>query len=98
MDDIYFTVAKLIWLLIRPEALFVILILANMIALRHGALRLAQTCLGILTIGLIALGILPLGDHILRPLETRYPANPPLSEEAGIIVLGGGETPDQGAH
>ncbi len=39
----------------------------------------------------IFIGLLPIGNAVLTPLERSYPANPEVSNPAGIIVLGGME-------
>ncbi len=44
----------------------------------------------ILTTCVIAL--FPVGDAVLRPLETTYPNEPAVRTVAGVIVLGGGES------
>jgi uncharacterized SAM-binding protein YcdF (DUF218 family) len=40
----------------------------------------------------------PVGQILLRPLESRYPVAPPMPVPAGIIVLGGGERIDSSAR
>lgn len=55
-----------------------------------GARRVA-TALFLATLGL---AVLPVGDLALRPLETRYPAEPTLPAIDGILVLGGAEQAD----
>lgn len=97
MDTVFFVAAKLVWALIRPETVFLVLLALSLLALFRGALVFARNCLGVALLGLMSVAVFPLGDLVLRPLEIRYPANPPLTDIAGIIVLGGGETPDQSA-
>ena len=58
---------------------------------KRGALRFIGS--GLLLYGGIAL--LPVGDIFLRPLETRFAANPKITDPAGIIILGGGEDETQ---
>jgi uncharacterized SAM-binding protein YcdF (DUF218 family) len=47
---------------------------------------------------LATLAILPIGNLLLQPIERSYPANPPLSQVDGIIVLGGGEDASASAY
>lgn len=87
----FFIASKLIWALIRPETLFLLLIAGGLLALRFGRRRLG---FGLAWAGLfcfVLLSALPLGDLLIRPLETRYRANPPVADVRGIVVLGGGE-------
>jgi len=37
----------------------------------------------------LAIGIFPLGELLIWPLESQYPANPNFTKITGIIVLGG---------
>ena len=77
---------------------FLILIVVSLLGLWRGALTFARACLAISVVGLTFLAVFPLGDLVLRPLETQYPSAPVLDGVAGIIVLGGGESTDQSAH
>jgi uncharacterized SAM-binding protein YcdF (DUF218 family) len=42
-------------------------------------------------VAIFGIGVLPVGDVLLRPLETRFPIGKDLDKVDGIIVLGGGE-------
>ncbi|SFQ62812.1 Uncharacterized SAM-binding protein YcdF, DUF218 family [Roseivivax halotolerans] len=46
---------------------------------------------GLAFTGVLLLAVLPLGDLLLRPIETRHAAEPRLDDVQGIILLGGGE-------
>ena len=91
MDTVFFIASKLIGALLRPDTWIVIalacIVLALILHRRRIALWISSITLGML----VVLSVLPLGDLLLQPIERRYPANPPLSEVDGIIVLGGGE-------
>lgn len=40
---------------------------------------------------MIATGVIPVGNFVLNPLERAYAPNPPITQPAGILVLGGAE-------
>jgi hypothetical protein len=40
---------------------------------------------------IIAIGVVPVGNFVLNPLERAYAPNPPITQAAGILVLGGAE-------
>jgi len=60
-------------------------------ALWRGRGGLARAATAGLLVLVLAISVLPLGEVLLRPLETRYPVAPPLDDPTGIIVLGGAE-------
>lgn len=89
MDTALFVASKLIGALIRVETWIVAVLVVVVIAQMAGWLRLALGMgIGAL-VAVLLLSILPLGDLLLRPLERAYPADPPLVQVDGIIVLGG---------
>lgn len=91
MDTVFFVASKLVGLLIRVDSWIVLALALVVIALFMEWRRLAK----VLSVGtfavLLALSILPLGDLLLRPLESANAPGPPLDRVDGIIVLGGGE-------
>ena len=91
MDTIFFIASKLFWVFARPESWIVLLLLAALLASRQSSDRVGRryvkACLGFI----LAIGILPVGELLMRPLETRFPADPVASAPAGIIILGGAE-------
>lgn len=90
-DSLFFVLAKIVWVVIRPESWIVLGLLAALVALWRQRIAVARRWI-LVTLGLVlALGILPLGHLAMRPLEAAYPADPPVAEVAGIVVLGGGE-------
>ena len=91
MDTLFFIASKLVWGVIRPESIFLLLLLGALIALRFGAVQMASNLLGSTLAMLAAVAFLPMGDFFLEPLETRFPANPPIEAPEGIVVLGGSE-------
>lgn len=91
METLFFVASKLVWALIAPGTWLVAGLLLVLFALWRGRVRLAR---GMTTglLGLVlAVAVLPVGETLLRPLETRYPVAPALDAPTGIIVLGGGE-------
>lgn len=92
MDTLFFWLSKLIWLLISPDSLIILLTLASFILLLRGSNRYAAWMLGTVVSLMTLIALLPLGDWMLNPLETRYPANPALPNKIdGVILLGGAE-------
>lgn len=87
----FFVASKIIWAVIRPETLFMLLIAGGLLAVWRGRRRLGFGLAGAGLACFALIAALPLGDLLIRPLETRYPANPPVSDVRGIIVLGGAE-------
>lgn len=81
-----------------PETWLAMLLLAGFFVLRLGRSGLAQALIGALTLSTLAIGILPVDQWALEPLENQYPANPPLNDVRGIIVLGGGLSGDTSAQ
>jgi uncharacterized SAM-binding protein YcdF (DUF218 family) len=89
---VFFTISKVLGLFIEPANFLAILILASagFAILRNP--RSAHLCLAVAIVMVIFFGILPGGTWLVLPLETRFPANPPLPDHvAGIIALGGTE-------
>lgn len=98
MDTIYFIASKLVGALLRPDT-WILLALALVVwALILNGRRLALWVSGTALMLMIALAILPLGNLLLQPIEQTYPAEPPLNQVDGIIVLGGGEDARAGAY
>ncbi|MFC2969708.1 YdcF family protein, partial [Acidimangrovimonas pyrenivorans] len=90
----FFIASKIVWALLRPETLLVYALGGGLFALLRGRRRLGIGLAGGGLLCFVLLAALPLGDVLIRPLETRYPANPPVTDVRGIIVLGGGEQAD----
>ena len=92
METAFFWLSKLVWLIIAPESLLLLLVLAAWVLLARGATRWAKRILGLATLSMLALTLLPVGEWVLYPLETRFAPNPVLPQRVdGIIVLGGAE-------
>ncbi len=91
MDNLFFIASKTVGMVVRAESWLVLgLILTLLFVWRNR--RGAALVTGTITLTLmLALTIWPLGDLVLEPLEAQYPANPPMTDVTGIIVLGGVE-------
>ncbi len=96
--DSFFSLSKLFWFLCSPDHLLVWGVLLGVLLLWRGRRRAAGLVLGIDLALWLALLLFPLGDLLLMPLERRFPAPPPPSQVAGIIILGGGELAEQSAY
>lgn len=91
MDTLLFIVSKMVGGLIRADTWIVLLSAVIALSLVKGRIRLARQLSLVLFTALIVVAVLPIGDVAIRPLELRFPADPPLTRLDGIIVLGGAE-------
>jgi uncharacterized SAM-binding protein YcdF (DUF218 family) len=91
MDTAFFIASKLIGALLRPDTWIIIALVTVVLSLITQRRRLALWVSGLTLVALATLAILPIGNLLLQPIERSYPANPPLSQVDGIIVLRGGE-------
>jgi len=90
MATLFFYLSKIIWALLSPASLLFILFIAGVILLALKKERLARSILYPVAVIFVLIAIFPVGKWIATPLETRFPANPPLPESVdGIIMLGG---------
>ena len=89
MNTVLFVISKLVGALISPESWLVLGMGLGLLALLRGHLRSARIVLGITLGATLLLAIFPLGELLIRPLESRYAANPVLEGVDGIVVLGG---------
>lgn len=84
-----FIASKVLWALVSPDNLIVLLTLLGVAAWALRRRCASRAFLGASSILICAITFLPLGDWLLRPLETRFP-QPVLTKVDGIIILGGG--------
>ena len=91
MDTLFFVVAKVVGLAIRPETGILLALGLSLAALYRGWLQATRLVLAGTLAFLVLLAVLPVGDLLLQPLEGRYPPAPVLERVAGIVVLGGAE-------
>ena len=90
MNELFFYLSKLLWLIFAPDSLFVILLCIGLILLITKKYQKAQLLLTILTVFTLIISIFPIGGWLLYPLETHFETNPKLPEKIeGIIILGG---------
>ena len=90
LDWVFFVASKVFWTVARPESLIILCILLAMFYRRvFGYVAVSV---------MLAIGALPVADWMLHPLESRYPANPDVSDAVGILILGGGSNSDLHAH
>lgn len=97
LSDIFFIASKILGGLIRPESIFMLLMAWGLIRLRSHP-RSAGRLLALELFALVAIAALPLGYIVLKPLESRFPANPQIKDVNGIIILGGGADPVMSAR
>jgi len=94
--DMYFLLAKLAGLLLRPSALFItavalgfLLLFSGHNVLRGGVLW-GRRLIGLALLGYVSVATFPTGEWALGLLENRFSAvQTPAKPVAGIIVLGG---------
>jgi len=91
MDSFFFWLSKLVWLIVSPDSLLLIWFGVGFLLLWLGKLVWARRLLGSLLLVLLVIGLFPVGEWLLYPLESRYPANPELDRVDGVIVLSGAE-------
>ena len=92
MDNLFFIVSKLVWVLVRPESLLVLLFVLGWLFVRLGKVRLGKTFSLVAVFAMSVIAAFPIGDAFLSPLEKTYPTEPEVRKVAGVIVLGGGES------
>ncbi|MEO8242240.1 MAG: YdcF family protein [bacterium] len=89
-STIFFVISKLVGLVIVGETWLIVGLIVAAVARWRGFHRLATGCTVLVLAALVTLTAVPVGDWALAPLESRYPANPPLAGPPdGIIILGG---------
>lgn len=92
--DSFFALSKLGWTLVQPDHLLVILLVLA-ILLTSFRWRGGLTLLWLSALLLVTVTLFPVGNWLLRPLETRFAQPEPVQDIGGIIVLGGGEIAEQ---
>lgn len=95
--DSFFTLSKVSWFVVAPSNALVIVLVLAVLALLFGLRRSGWTLLGLGVLGLLVFGFSPVANHIMSPLEERFPQfrddGTPIT---GILLLGGAELPDIG--
>lgn len=94
MQDLFFYISKILWLIIAPDNLYLLLLTTGILLLFSRFKRLAQKILLSLMLITWIIAVFPVGGWLFYPLETRFPTPPELPEHIdGIIVLGGSINP-----
>lgn len=86
----FFYAAKLVWFFLQPSAALILGLVAGVMAIGLGAVRLGAGLILLATIGLVVAGFSPLGAALMLPLENRFARVEPDGPVTGILVLGGG--------
>ena len=88
----YFWAAKLLGALLDASIILIAVIVAGALATRARRWRLGLVLQSLAVFVVVLLAILPGGVWLALPLESRFPANPPLPADViGIVALGGTE-------
>ena len=94
----FFSLSKIFWFFAAPDHILVFMLLFALICLWLGWRRLGRSVLAVNLLLWLALILMPLGDLLLRPLESRFgPPDLRSLEVEGVIVLGGGELAEESA-
>ena len=88
MDTTFFILSKLFGGLIRAENWLIAGMGIAFFALLRSRLNIARLVLGVTFVATLLMAIFPVGEWLLRPLESHYLVNPELARVDGIVVLG----------
>lgn len=92
MDTLVFWTAKLARMLLSPDSLLLLLLLAAWLLLRADRVAAGRRLLAMLIWVLGAIAVFPVDEWLLYPLERRFaPASAMPARVDGIILLGGAE-------
>jgi len=95
--DSFFTVSKLAWFVAAPSNALVILLVLATLLLLIGCRRWGRSLLALGILGLLVFGFSPAANHIMSPLEERFPQfHDDGQPVTGVLLLGGAELPDIG--
>lgn len=90
MDNIFFTLSKLLWLLIKPDNVLVIGLSISIILFILKKDVIAKKLMYVFISLTLIIAIFPIGDWLIYPLETHFDTTAELPEKVdGIILLGG---------
>ena len=86
----FFTAAKVFWLLVKPSNFVLLALLAGLAALLLRRTGLGVALVALAAAPLAAVALVPLGSWLLVPLENRFRPPEPLPDDVdGVVVLGG---------
>jgi uncharacterized SAM-binding protein YcdF (DUF218 family) len=91
MNNAFFIASKTLGMAARAETWLLLGLALGLLALWRGRTRQAALWFGLSFVTVLTLTTLPLSDILISTLETRYPAEPPVTQVDDIIVLGGFE-------
>lgn len=91
--DVFFVASKLFWAVLRADSVLSVLLLAGLWALWSGRPDLGRGLFTVAVLGWAAIGLSPLGNLLLRGIESRHPVPQVAGPVAGIVILGGAEDP-----
>lgn len=86
----FFYAAKLVWFFLQPSAALILSLVAGVLAIGFGAVRVGAGLVLLAAIGFLIAGFSPLGAALMLPLEDRFTRVEPDGPVTGILVLGGG--------
>ncbi|MGH1463233.1 MAG: YdcF family protein [Neptuniibacter sp.] len=88
MTDLFFYLSKIFWMIVQPDHFLLLMLLFGLLLWRSlfGVLLVWFAVLALLIIS-----VFPVGNFLLRPLESRFEMPQLPDTIAGVIVLGGGE-------
>ncbi len=93
MDNLFYWLSKLVWILISPDSLLMLWLGAGVVLFWVGKLVWAKRLFIGLLLVMLFIGLFPVGEWLFYPLEARYPSRPDLRDVDGIVVLSGAEDP-----
>lgn len=91
MDD-FFTLSRIFWGLAVPSNLLLFIAILGLAFVAVGVRRVGWICVALAVAGQVITGLTPFPNHLMSPLEERFP---PFQDDGtpvdGIILLGGAE-------
>lgn len=91
MDTAFFILSKLVGLVLQVETWLVIGMILSLVARRFARPRLVCWRGGLTLAAVLMVGMFPVGEILLRPMETEFPPRAAPLQIDGIVVLGGVE-------
>ncbi|TCT02437.1 YdcF family protein [Aquabacter spiritensis] len=93
--DLFYTLSKVLWTLAVPSNFVLFVGVLGLVIVFLGSRRSGLVLIALAVAGQLVMGFSPLSQHLLSPLEERFPPFIPGAERIdGIILLGGAEVPD----
>jgi uncharacterized SAM-binding protein YcdF (DUF218 family) len=99
MQDLFFYVSKVLWMIISPDTLFLLLLTLAILLLFTRKQKTGKGLLVLLLLLTWVAAMFPLGNWLFYPLEKQFSSQPQLPEKVdGIIVLGGSVLPSLSSY